>query len=66
MESYFEKYCMPEGEWTFSSGREEYVGKEGIIGYRGGNRRKQIWYNHMPAAKIRDKIGADIWNSYFL
>jgi hypothetical protein len=56
---------MPEGQWTFSHARDEYVGKEGIIGYRGGNRRKQIWYNHMPAAKIRDKIGADIWNSYF-
>jgi len=56
---------MPEGEWTFSHAREEYIGKEGIIGYRGGNRGKQIWYNHMPAAKIRDKIGVTLWNGYF-
>ena len=65
IESYFEKYCMPEGEWTFSHAREEYVGKEGIIGYRGGNRGKQIWHNHMSAAKIRDQIGASLWDSYF-
>ena len=65
VESYFEKYCMPEGQWTFSHAIEEYVSKEGIIGYRGKNRRNQIWHNHMSAAKIRDKIGASIWNSYF-
>jgi hypothetical protein len=65
VESYFEKYCMPEGEWTFSHAREEYVGKEGIIGYRGGNRRNQTWHNHMSAVKIKDKIGTAIWNSYF-
>ena len=65
VESYFEQYCMPEGQWTFSHAREEYAGKEGIIGYRGGNRGKQIWHNHMPAAKIRDRIGSSLWNSYF-
>lgn len=65
VESYFEKYCMPKGEWTFSHAREEYVGKEGVIGYRGRNRRNQIWHNHMSAVKIRDKIGTYIWNNYF-
>jgi hypothetical protein len=56
---------MPEGLWAFSHAREEYVGKEGIVGYRGVNRGKQIWYNHMPAAKIKDKIGTSLWNTYF-
>jgi hypothetical protein len=56
---------MPEGAWTFSHAREEYVGKEGIIGYRGKNRKKQIWYNHMSAAKIMENIGTSVWNSYF-
>jgi hypothetical protein len=56
---------MPEGEWTFSHAREEYVSKEGIIGYRGGNRKNQIWHNHMSAAKIRDNISESMWNSYF-
>ena len=35
IESYFEKYCMPEGEWKESHNREEYVSETGIIGYRG-------------------------------
>lgn len=65
VESYFEKYCMPEGQWAFSHAREEYVGEAGIIGYRGRNRGKQIWHNHMSAAKIKDNIGTSIWNSYF-
>jgi hypothetical protein len=35
IESYFENFCMPENTWKFSNSREEYVSKEGIIGYRG-------------------------------
>jgi hypothetical protein len=35
IESYFENFCMPENTWKFSNPREEYVSKEGIIGYRG-------------------------------
>ncbi len=37
VESFFEQYCMPEGEWEFTHASEEYVSKEGIIGYRGTN-----------------------------
>jgi hypothetical protein len=65
VESYFEKYCMPEGAWEFAHGREEYVSEEGIIGYRGNNAREKKWYNHMPAIEIRDKIGPSIWHKYF-
>ena len=56
---------MPEGQWTFSRARDEYVGKEGVIGYRGRNRGNQTWYNHMSAAKIKDRIGTTLWDSYF-
>jgi hypothetical protein len=65
VESYFEKYCMPEGAWEFSHGREEFLSEEGIIGYRGNNFLAQNWYNHMPAVEIRDKIGHSIWQKYF-
>jgi hypothetical protein len=65
VESYFEPYCMFDGEWQASHGREEYVSEAGIIGYRGSNRRNQTWFNHMSAMKIRGLIGDDIWNSYF-
>ena len=65
VESYFEKYCMPENKWKFSHTREEYVSEEGIIGFRGTNPSGKKWYNHMPAVEIRDKIGSLAWNSYF-
>ena len=65
VESYFEQYCMPEGEWKESHSREEYVSETGIIGYRGPNRKGLTWYNHMPARKILKLVGPDIWESYY-
>lgn len=56
---------MPDGVWEFAHSREEYVSKEGIIGYRGNNAKGKKWYNHMPAIEIRDKIGLSIWHKYF-
>lgn len=65
VESYFEKYCMPEGEWVFTGGREEYISSDGIIGYRGIDARGKKWRNHMPAKEIRNNISIPIWDSYF-
>ena len=65
IESYFEPYCMPEGEWTESHARNEYVSDTGIIGYRGENRKGSTWYNHMPAVVIRDLLGSEKWDEYF-
>ncbi len=65
MESYFEKYCMAQGEWAKSHGRDEYVSESGIIGYRGAERKISTWYNHMPARAIRDLMGEEIWSHYF-
>jgi len=65
VESYFEKYCMPEGEWVFSHRREEYVSDSGIIGSREKDINRKTWYNHMPAIDIKEKIGDSIWNQYF-
>lgn len=70
IESYFEKYCMPENEWFFCRKREEYQSETGIIGYRGGLpaeklRKTRKWYNHMAAEEIRNQIGNEIWNQYF-
>ena len=66
VEAYFERFCMPEGEWTPSHGRDEYVSATGIIGCREASRHSAScrWYNHMPAARIREAIGAETWNSY--
>jgi hypothetical protein len=65
VESYFEKYCMPEGEWQQKHSRAEYVSESGVIGYRGPDSSKSTWYNHMPAAKIRDLLGQEVWDSYY-
>ncbi|KAA3617227.1 MAG: hypothetical protein D8M58_03435 [Calditrichaeota bacterium] len=65
VESYFEKFCMPEGEWEFSHGREEYISATGIIGFRGTNAASKEWRNHLSAAEIKNKIGASIWDNYF-
>lgn len=65
IEVYFEPYCMPENEWTFSHARDAYVGPAGIIGYRGSDAKGQVWYNHLPAREIKNQIGAATWNAYF-
>ena len=67
IESYFEKYCMPEGEWEESHAREEYISDTGIIGYRGSDAalKKPTWVNHLSAQKIRELIGSSIWDKYF-
>jgi hypothetical protein len=65
IEVYFEKYCMPEGHWTFSHSRDVYEGEAGVVGYRGPEQRKTGWRNHMPAAEIKLLVGEQIWNEYF-
>lgn len=74
VESYFERYCLPEGKWKFSHARWQSIRDEGIIGYRGGesyiysilNRiSKNYWHPHMSAQKIRKKTGDEVWNNYF-
>jgi hypothetical protein len=65
VESYFEKYCMPDGEWCQSHAREEYVSDTGIIGYRGGNPKGKTWFNHMSAKRISELLGQELWDGYF-
>lgn len=65
VESYFEKYCMKEDEWVFSHVIEESVTEYGIIGYRGKHKNGSQFFNHMPAAMIKELIGDQIWKEYF-
>jgi len=68
VESYFEPYCMREGEWAFSHPRAEYISEAGIVGIRSGEPLEiqgTIWWNHMPALAVRALIGETIWNDYF-
>ena len=63
VESYFEPFCMPDGEWTQRHLREEYVSDAGIIGFRGkpAQAGDAYWWNHMPARMIRRRLGEDTW-----
>lgn len=65
VESYFEQYCMPEGEWKEEHSRDMHVSDAGVIGFRGANKPKEIeWFHHMSAKKIKEQLGDEIWNSY--
>lgn len=43
IESYYERFCMPVGEWEESHAREEYISDTGVIGYRGSNPTKYTY-----------------------
>ena len=64
VESFFEKWCMPEGEWKQVHGRKEYVSDAGIVGERTGQLKDAQWYNHMSAYNIRKHLGSDMWDEY--
>jgi len=67
VESYFEPYCLPDGEWEQTENRSLYEGETGIIGQRkpGAHQMGLPWYAHMPAQKIRDQLGPETWQNYF-
>ena len=66
VESYFERFCMPEGAWSLSQRREEHVSEVGIVGVRAPLPPKDARYwNHMPASLIRERVGEEIWSRYF-
>ncbi|HWO40244.1 MAG TPA: sulfotransferase family 2 domain-containing protein [Candidatus Eisenbacteria bacterium] len=65
VEVYFERFCLPEGYQQLQHARDEYVGPEGVVGYRGSNVAGHKWRNHMPAREIRQAVGDQVWRSYF-
>lgn len=65
VESYFERWCMPEGEWKQLHVRDEHISDAGIIGERSARPSNARWYNHMSAYNIRKQLGHDIWDEYF-
>ncbi len=66
VESFFERFCIPDGVWEQKHDRDEYESTTGIIGFRGRDRPQNTkWWNHMSAAAIREPLGDDVWNTYF-
>jgi Sulfotransferase family len=69
VELYFEPFCV-DGAATDANAathrHHEAVSAAGIVGFRGPNRPStSIWWNHMPAANVKQRLGDSIWNSYF-
>uniref|UniRef100_UPI002604C969 hypothetical protein n=1 Tax=Arenimonas sp. GDDSR-1 TaxID=2950125 RepID=UPI002604C969 len=66
VEIYFEPHCLPPGSWRPEHARAETVSAYGIIGSRmRGRSGTDAWFNHMPAALVRERIGHEIFESYF-
>ncbi len=66
VEIFFEPYCLPPEGYEESHFRPETVTDFGVVGHRGPNMPSEtIWYNHMPAARIRDYLGGEVWNQFF-
>jgi hypothetical protein len=66
VEMYFERFCMPEHAWRGTEAVPETVSELGIVGSRrDGRRNGDTWYNHVPAARVRELLGAEVWGRYF-
>jgi len=52
-----------QGPANFLIPRERYTWKDRIDRYL--LRREVAYWNHIPAAEIRERIGVETWNSYF-
>jgi hypothetical protein len=64
VEIYFEVYCGdPAQSGDIPHFREAGVSAWGVIGTRGA--ATGAWYNHMPASRIRERMGEADWNDYF-
>lgn len=64
-----EPFCLPDGpEYDISrrSGTHtpERVTEAGVVGARGPYAKDAAWFNHMPAHRIRARVGAETWDGY--
>lgn len=67
VEVYFEPCCVdPERVEPPSQARAPEVSEWGVVG--GGSRFfwevNRVWFNHMPAVRVRDAVSAESWEKY--
>ena len=63
VEIYFEPYCVDPKLGAGGDIRAAQVSEWGIVGSRGFE--DATWYNHMPAARVRELVGEEVWSGYF-
>jgi hypothetical protein len=70
VEIFFEEFCTPKPR-TYAIGQHHArsrVSKFGIVGTRDNLDKflfRPKFYNHMPADELRQKLGEEVWGSYF-
>jgi hypothetical protein len=58
VEIFLEPYCLAADSYVQIGPRDESITGYGVVGFRGANRPADVrWYNHMPAAQIREYLG---------
>jgi hypothetical protein len=63
VEIYLEPYCVDPASHAEVHNRAEAVSEWGIVGSRGS--ADGTWFNHMPATRIRELIGDELWDAYY-
>lgn len=64
VEVFFEPCCRPPDAPAPIHLTAPYVGADGIVGLRGLRSPDAPFYNHMPAAEVRERLGDEVWNTY--
>ena len=65
VEIFFEPECADPSSYVGPQHETaEIVSPFGIIGARGRFGPGATWYNHMPAARVLELVGRDVWDNY--
>jgi hypothetical protein len=65
VEILFERFCLPPGQLPEGHWTNQIITQAGIVGARGPWLVQPQFYNHMPASKVRNILGREIFDSYF-
>lgn len=66
-EVFFQPVCQPPAR-PVTHANDEFVGPEGIVGYRGARPARDKtpnFANHMGARQLRDALPPEVWSEYF-
>ena len=65
-EALLEQYCLPPGTECGTHDRVQTVSDYGIAGSRyKGYKKTDVFYNHMPAKELKQKLKPEVWDQYF-
>jgi hypothetical protein len=67
LEVFFERFCVPQGQYRESHFRNQQITEAGIVGARSADRfsKRPKYYHHMPAAELREKIGREMFDGFY-